>query len=650
LGYVDSGFTGFDVELAIQATGQAPVYATGTLLPTGVGNNPRGTSYIEAYLPQAITGTWVLRVTWTNYLTLPIQGWTRSLAIYSITTRQVATNLYQVSLNPAASNPLAISQVSVSSPNVNDPAPGAWVTYLNSLGQPVSWTHESQLYATTQGLDTYNNPSRPAANSLTASTNWKDDLFVRNPATAPNLTYPAGPGIQNLYALPSKPLYNVSDNVTFISTGTGGYGNLRYLWYLPGGTAVTSTGTWATAIPSSGTYSLTSKVVDAHGTAVSGTLPLNVNVPPAINYLTATPNNTAAPFQTTLFASTYYASGSVGKAFNVSWYSGTQFIGTGTSVGTYPVNQTQTVTAYAFDHSGGTSTATMRLVASDANPPVVSLATFPNVAIGLCPVPITLSFYGIAADPDNKGVATVWDFWDGYQTPGFTQALPGFGSGTLCSATRTIPSPGVPLGYQLFNLTATNLDGLSTSAGAGIDFIMNQIPQLTSLTVSDPGVVTGTNVYYAAVAISPLNNVLNYTWTFQSLNQVLYGPNVALTTAGMPAGSTVNASLQINDNFGGVITPTVPIVNVYAQGVGQLFVTPGTGSYTTGVSASVLGSGIQGQIYYTLDGTDPTTNASIYTSPVVISPTAGNTVVFTARSFLSGYAPSPKVTAVYTFT
>jgi hypothetical protein len=40
----------------------------------GTSLSPSGQSFIEVNLPQALTGTWVLRLTWTNYLAVPAKG------------------------------------------------------------------------------------------------------------------------------------------------------------------------------------------------------------------------------------------------------------------------------------------------------------------------------------------------------------------------------------------------------------------------------------------------------------------------------------------------------------------------------------------------------------------------------------------------
>lgn len=72
------------------------------------------------------------------------------------------------------------------------------------------------------------------------------------------------------------------------------------------------------------------------------------------------------------------------------------------------------------------------------------------------------------------------------------------------------------------------------------------------------------------------------------------------------------------------------------------FVETPDGVYNDVDSVSVVLSG-EGQIYYTLDGSEPTMNSALYTEPLTLS----RTTVVRARSYSEGQLPSKVVTASY---
>ena len=597
-----------------------------------------------------------MRVTWTNARTVPSKGWNRSLAITALTVRQIASRVFQVMASSAEANNLSITQVPVNAPTPVDPAPGAWVAYLNSLGQPAQWIHESQLYSTTQGVDSYNNPSRPAADSLTATTTSRNDFYVSNLTVAPNPIAGTAPYILGLSMTPAASYYNVGQPVTFNGTAEGT--SLRYVWYIPGGTNVTTFPTWTTQIIQPGYSTVKLRAVDAYGSVATGTLPYVVNYPPLFSYLTATPNNVSAPFSTTLFADVYDPDG---DAFTTSWSSGTQFIGYGTTVPGYYVTQSQVVTCTAVDVRGGTSVADLRLVAAPTNPPVVSLSSFQNTAKSNWPV--TLQFSAVASDPDNKGITPAWTFWDDTTTSGNTQLMQQFANGTLCLASYGPHS--VPTGYQLFDITVANQDGLTATAGAGINFIPNQIPQLKYLTASAPAIAIGSVVYFAALAVDPDGDTLSYSWNFPGQGMNLYGPNVNVSSAGMQANSTIAGQLTVDDGFGGVIRANTPIVDVFSTQLPPIRLSEPGGFYTQSVNVAVLAVNPTNNLYalagavfgtntairYTTDSSIPqqATDGLPYTGPVLLPFASGFAVTFSARAFQDGFVPSAPVSATYNF-
>ncbi|MGH8305523.1 MAG: chitobiase/beta-hexosaminidase C-terminal domain-containing protein, partial [Steroidobacteraceae bacterium] len=71
---------------------------------------------------------------------------------------------------------------------------------------------------------------------------------------------------------------------------------------------------------------------------------------------------------------------------------------------------------------------------------------------------------------------------------------------------------------------------------------------------------------------------------------------------------------------------------------------PAPGSYPGAQSVSISDSNTAAQIYYTLDGSNPTTSATLYNGPIAL----GSTTTFNAIAVLSGFRVSPIASATYT--
>ncbi len=72
-------------------------------------------------------------------------------------------------------------------------------------------------------------------------------------------------------------------------------------------------------------------------------------------------------------------------------------------------------------------------------------------------------------------------------------------------------------------------------------------------------------------------------------------------------------------------------------------ISPAGGVFTNSVSVSLADATPGAQIFYTLDGSAPSTNTTVYTLPFVLT----NTVVVSARAFKPGSVPSPVVAATF---
>ena len=73
--------------------------------------------------------------------------------------------------------------------------------------------------------------------------------------------------------------------------------------------------------------------------------------------------------------------------------------------------------------------------------------------------------------------------------------------------------------------------------------------------------------------------------------------------------------------------------------------TPSPGFYTSPVTVSISSETANASIYYTTDGTVPTTSSTLYTTPISLNQTTTVKAIATA----AGYTNSPAATATYTF-
>ena len=113
------------------------------------------------------------------------------------------------------------------------------------------------------------------------------------------------------------------------------------------------------------------------------------------------------------------------------------------------------------------------------------------------------------------------------------------------------------------------------------------------------------------------------------------------------ASGTRSASVTITDNA------TVSPQNVALSGTGTTatataiptFSIPG-GTYTSAQTVSVSDSTSGAAIYYTTNGTTPTTASTQYTTAIIV----GSTETLEAIATASGYSTSPVATATYTIT
>lgn len=167
IGPTDEDFDGFTVELNLNEN----VIQT-VLLRGQNGFNVRGTDVLEFITTTPpVVGSWLLSVRWFNALRDASKGTMRQLAIYDYKVEVLATEVFQVAVNPSPSAlyPEVTSVAYV--PGV----PGGWLMRVNSYGTVVTMAHEGAVYPENDTVTS----KFPLANVLTGMTNDKrDDIIV----------------------------------------------------------------------------------------------------------------------------------------------------------------------------------------------------------------------------------------------------------------------------------------------------------------------------------------------------------------------------------------------------------------------------------------------------------------------------------------
>ena len=167
LGVPDQDFNGFVVQLNLNSLLVQTILCQGQS-----GFNCRGTDVIEfmsATPPISSGGSWLLSVTWTNALANPTTGTARQLAIYGYTLECLATEIFEVSIDPAGLHP------NLTSIGYGNSPPGGWLGELNSYGTVVAMVHEGTTYPMNDTVT----GQFPLSDILTGMTNDKrEDIIV----------------------------------------------------------------------------------------------------------------------------------------------------------------------------------------------------------------------------------------------------------------------------------------------------------------------------------------------------------------------------------------------------------------------------------------------------------------------------------------
>jgi hypothetical protein len=222
----------------------------------------------------------------------------------------------------------------------------------------------------------------------------------------------------------------------------------------------------------------------------------------------------------------------------------------------------------------------------------------------------------------------------------FTVDASSTGTGTILGSTLTVTGVGTLV------IDANQAGNANYSAATQVQrsITVNQLAQTLSFTAPTSPVTYG---------ISPITLVATGG---ASGNAVVFTIDASSTGTGTILGSTltvtgvgtlvIDANQAGNTNYSAATQVTRSItVNLIGAAAMPIF-SPVAGTYTAAQTVTISDSTSGANIYYTTDGTTPTTSSTTYTTAISVSSTETLQAIATAI----GYSPSAVASAVYTIS
>ncbi len=372
---------------------------------------------------------------------------------------------------------------------------------------------------------------------------------------------------------------------------------------------------------------------------------------PTAETLTVSPNP-ASPTQTVILTATVLSTSALtgiptSPTGTVSFMNGATVVGTGTlnaaGIATFSgmlAGGAYNITA-VYPGDSGFNGATSNAVALTVSSAVTTTTT-------LTVAPVT-SMYGTAevlTATVNAGTAAPTA-----GTVTFTAGSVSFGSASVNAqgvATVTVTPPvgvySVIATYAGTYNQTTNPTGYGPSASTGASLTVTKAASTTALTSSTTSASTATNfTLTAAVTTGATGTVTFYNGAISlGTGAVGIGGTATLTTSIAAAGSySLTAVYSGDTNFTGSTSPALTLVVAGAAATPTFSVPAGTYATTQTVTISDATAGAT--IYYTTNGTTPTTSSSVYSGAITVSSSETLEAIATA----SGYTTSAVASAAY---
>ena len=202
------------------------------------------------------------------------------------------------------------------------------------------------------------------------------------------------------------------------------------------------------------------------------------------------------------------------------------------------------------------------------------------------------------------------------------------------------PEKGSPMLFKVSN-GVMNTQPSSKSGG-----VTSAFPS-PSFSISSSGTQDGVAWAVRADQFNTNGPAVLYAWDANDLTKPIYESDINATRDS--AGPANRYSIPVVTN-GKVYVATQKEIDIFGllNGDSQAAapaVNPDGGAFSTPQTVTLSTSTSSASIYYTLDGSTPTTSSTLYTGPITIS--TGTTL--NAIAVASGYIQSPVSTAIFTF-
>ncbi len=411
---------------------------------------------------------------------------------------------------------------------------------------------------------------------------------------------------------PAAGTYTLAQSVTISDTTLG-----ATIYYTTDGTTPTSSSTKYTGpITVSSTETLKAIAVSSGGTnSAVGSAAYTINLLPVVATPTFSPAAgvyTAAQSVTisdaTSGATIYYTTNGT-----VPTTSSTEYTG--------PITVSSTETLMAIGAATGDNTSAVASAAYFINlVPIVATPTFSPAGGAYTSVQsVTIS--------DTTSGATIYYTTDG-TTP--TTSSTEYSGPITVSSTETLKAIAVAMGdtesavaFAAYNITSAP-PSVATPAfsPAGGTYSSAQ-----SVAISDA--TSGATIYYTTDGTTPTTSSTEYSGPITvSVTETLKAIAVA---TGDTNSAVASAAYTINSSLPSVATPAF---------------SPAAGTYTSAQSVTISDATSGATIYYTTNGTTPTTSSAEYTGPIAVS----STETVEAIAVATGETNSTVASAAYTIT
>jgi hypothetical protein len=559
---------------------------------------------------------------------------------------------------------------SAQSVTLSDSTTGASIYYTTNGSTP---TTSSTLYSgpiTVSSTETIN--AIAVASGYTNSAVATAAYTIATPAATPTLSVAGG-------------TYTSAQTVTISDTTTGA----TIYYTLDGSTPTTSSAVYSAAIKVSSSETIKAiAVASGYSTSATASAAYIINLPAAATPTfspaagTYTSAQTIALSDTTAGATIYYTTDGTTPTTSSTAYSGTFVVNASKTVKAIAVASGYSTSATAsaayvinlpaatptFSLVGGSYTSTQTVSISDTTTGATiyytTNGTTPTTSSTVFSGPITVSStqtinaIAVATGYSTSAVASAtYTITTSNQVAAPVFSLPGGTYNAEPVIAMSDATPGAVIHYLITGATPTATSPVYT---APITF--NQTRTVIAYAVA-PGMTdsTYTSATYTLVCSPPVATPVSGTYTstqtvtlttatphatiFFSTDNTLPGSSSKKYTTPLTVSTTshINA-IAIQTGF----TDSTTLLNYYVinSGTASPTFSPVAGTYTSAQTVTISDATSGATIYYTTNGTTPTTSSTVYSGPITVS----STQTVKAIAVTSSLGTSSASSAVYTIT